>query len=61
MKRAINYDVWVPLSILLGLTILFWSTDLDIAIQNLLYSPVEGWISICRGGWVDSVVLLCSE
>ncbi len=48
MKRAINYDVWVPLSILLGLTLLFWFTDLDIAIQNLLYSPVDGWV------WADS-------
>ena len=45
MKRTINYHVWVPLSILLGLTILFWFTDLDIAIQSLLYSPAEEeWI-----------------
>jgi len=44
MKRAINYEVWVPLSFLLGLTLLFWFTDLDIAIQNLLYSPVDGWV-----------------
>ena len=48
MKRAINYEVWIPLSILLGLTLLFWFTDLDITIQNLLYSPVDGWI------WADS-------
>ena len=44
MKKAINYHVWVPLSILLGLTLLFWFTDLDIAIQSLLYSPAEKWI-----------------
>lgn len=48
MKRAINYEVWVPVSILLGLTTLFRFTDLDIAIENIFYSPVDGWV------WADS-------
>ena len=51
MKKAINYTVWGPLSILLGLTLLFWVTDLDISIQNLLYSPVDGWIWAASQPW----------
>jgi len=44
MKRAINCEVMVPVSVLLGLTMLFWFTDLDIAIEDLFHSPVDGWV-----------------
>lgn len=48
MKRTITCEVWVPVTILLGLTLLLRFTDLDLAIQNLWYSPAVGWI------WEDS-------
>jgi len=33
----------VPLVLLAGSTVLFWTTDIDMAVERALYDPVDGW------------------
>ncbi len=43
MKRKVSYDFLVPLFVLCCLTMVFWFTDADIALQKGFYSPDKGW------------------
>jgi lipid A 4'-phosphatase len=43
-KHLILLDFLIPVVILMALTIVFWITDLDIAIQRLFFVQGKGWI-----------------
>ncbi len=43
MKRKVAYDFLIPLFILWCLTMAFWFTDADIALQQSFYSADKGW------------------
>ena len=45
------YDILIPLAILAGLTVLFWTTDLDIRILSRFYVPGAGWTHAERQPW----------
>jgi len=42
MKKKVSYDFLIPLFILWCLTMAFWFTDADIALQNAFYSADKG-------------------
>jgi len=43
-ERLILFDFLIPVAILMVLTIVFWITDLDVAIQKFFFVQGEGWI-----------------
>lgn len=43
MKKQVAYDFLVPVVVLSCLTMLFWLTDADIALQKHFYSADKGW------------------
>jgi lipid A 4'-phosphatase len=43
MKKKVAYDFLIPLFILWCLTMAFWFTDADIALQKPFYSADKGW------------------
>jgi lipid A 4'-phosphatase len=43
-KRVILFDFLIPVAILMVLTIVFWVTDLDVAIQKKFFVQGEGWV-----------------
>jgi lipid A 4'-phosphatase len=43
MKRMVAYDFLIPLLVLWCLTMAFWLTDADIALQKAFYSTDKGW------------------
>lgn len=43
MKRQVVLDFLIPLFILSGLTMVFWFTNADIALEKSFYSPEKGW------------------
>lgn len=51
MKKAVILDVGIPLALLFGLTVIFWITDLDLAIQRRFFVPGEGWVAKDAGLW----------
>jgi lipid A 4'-phosphatase len=44
MKKGIVVDIILPLILLMGLTIMFWITDLDLWISGHFFVPGEGWV-----------------
>lgn len=42
-RRRLVAPVWLPLAILLGLSIIFHFTQLDLNLQRLFWSPTDGW------------------
>lgn len=44
MKKGVIVDVVVPLIFLMGFTIIFWITDLDLWISGHFFVPGEGWV-----------------
>ncbi|RLB32109.1 MAG: PAP2 family protein, partial [Deltaproteobacteria bacterium] len=51
MKRKVAYDFLIPLFILGCLTMVFWLTDVDIALQEAFYSPDKGWYMRDSNPW----------
>lgn len=51
MRKGILTDLVIPGLILGILTIIFWVTDLDIAIESLFYSPEKGWFLKNANPW----------
>ncbi|MDY0093490.1 MAG: phosphatase PAP2 family protein [Candidatus Vecturithrix sp.] len=51
-KQSVLFDFLIPLVILLGFTLLFWMSDLDLSLQRQFFVPGEGWIyadlPLCR-------------
>ena len=51
-KHALLFDLFIPLALLMGLTVLFRMTDLDLILQRQFFVPGEGWIyadlPLCR-------------
>lgn len=43
-KRTLLLDIFIPLAILPGFTLVFWLTDLDLTLQRQFFVPGEGWI-----------------
>jgi len=43
-KHLILFDFLIPVAILMVLTIVFWATELDLAIQKNFFVQGEGWI-----------------
>lgn len=43
-QRPILLDVVIPLLILSALTLMFWMTELDLAIEGLFYDVEAGWV-----------------
>lgn len=43
-KRVILFDFLIPVAILMVLTIVFWVTDFDVAIQKNFFVQGEGWV-----------------
>jgi lipid A 4'-phosphatase len=52
MKKGILIDFLIPGLILGILTVIFWVTDLDIAIESLFYSPEKGWFLKNVDPWI---------
>ena len=52
MKRKILWDFLIPIIILMALTLFFWVTDADIAIQKSFYSPDKGWYLNETDPWI---------
>jgi lipid A 4'-phosphatase len=44
MKRSVLLDWMIPLGILAGFTVVFWTTDLDLSLQRIFFDPTQGWI-----------------
>jgi len=51
MKRKVAYDFLIPLFILGCLTMVFWLTDVDIALQEAFYSQDKGWYMRDSNPW----------
>ena len=43
MRKDVRNEILLPLIVLLGLTLLFWVTRIDIIILRLFYSKTQGW------------------
>ena len=52
MRKKIILDFFLPLVILVSLTIVFWSTNGDIAIEKLFYSAEKGWYLKDSNPWI---------
>jgi lipid A 4'-phosphatase len=51
MKKQILLDFVIPVLVLISLTIVFWSTNLDIIIEEYFYSPEKGWFLKKANPW----------
>jgi len=51
MKKQILLDFLIPLLVLLSLTIVFWTTTLDITLEEFFYSPEKGWFLKKANPW----------
>ena len=43
MKKQALLDFLIPILVLISLTMIFWFTNLDIALEKYFYSPEKGW------------------
>lgn len=43
-KKGIVGDIVLPLSALMGLTVIFWMTNLDLWLSSHFFVPGEGWV-----------------
>ena len=44
MKRSVLFEWFLPLGILLVLTVPFWITPLDLILEDFFFDPSGGWI-----------------
>ncbi len=51
-KQIVLFDFLIPLVILLGFTLVFWMTEIDLTLQRRFFVPEKGWsyadLPLCR-------------
>jgi lipid A 4'-phosphatase len=51
MKKQILLDFVIPVLVLISLTMVFWSTNLDMTLEENFYSPDRGWFLKQANPW----------